>query len=236
MAERLAFTKSITLDWLTVAAEYAVAGHSRKEAGDKQNEIIGQSLTNQVNIKQTRIILLSAWFDSEPVLRSKALELYHSVSSNERVAIHWALLMNQYPIFFDLCRIIGHMVTFKDTVTLAQIKEQVYIKWGERSTLVSSLQKNVKTLRKLGALTTHGRAGVYRKQHYKISNLYVVWMLFHATLQSSQRGYLTWDAFVSHPALFPFTIDCVTEADMASIPSVMMDRYNGQTVFRLEVQ
>lgn len=233
MAERVAFTKSVTLDWLSAAAEFAVAGCSRKAAGDKLNGIIGQSLTNQVNIKQTRIILLKAWFDSEPALRNKALESYHRVSTNEKAAIHWALLMSEYPIFFDLCESIGYMMTFKDTVTLAQIKEQVYTKWGERSTLGISLPKNIKTLRELGALTTHERVGTYQRRQHIIHDHSVVWMLLYATLRSGRQGYLPWEAFVSHPALFPFVIDCVAEADMASLPLIMMDRYNGQTVFRL---
>lgn len=234
MAELVTFSRYITLEWLSAVADYAIAGYTREEATIKLNELIGQSTSSAINIRKTRTILLHVWYDSNPKLKNKALELYHSVGSNEKLAIHWALLMDQYPIFLDLCDVIGHMFAFKDTISLAQIMTEIYAKWGERSTLVSSLQKNVRSLREIDALQTAGRAGVYQKQSHPISDPYAVWMLLYAILHSGKQDYITWSAFITHPALFPFVKNNVTEADMAAMRAIVMDRHNDQTIFRLD--
>ena len=57
MAERVAFSKPISLDLLNEAYEEFISGITKKESTAKLDDIIGQSITNKVNIKQTRIIV-----------------------------------------------------------------------------------------------------------------------------------------------------------------------------------
>jgi hypothetical protein len=44
---------------------------------------------------------------------------------------------------------------------------------------------------------------------------------------------MTWESFITHPAIFPFTINNVTQADIAAIPYLSMERMGEQVVFRI---
>lgn len=230
MAERVAFTKTVTLDWLNEAAEYSIQGVTRKEAGDALNTIIGQHISNAVNIKQTRIILLRTWFDTTPELLSRAQSQFHSITSDEKMAIHWSLLMDQYAIFADLCDAIGHLYAFRDVITLKQIKDRIYDKWGERSILCSSLSKNIKTFKELGAIAAGDHPGYYILKKHTISDPQVAGLLLYAILHSDSQRYMTWANFVSHPAMFPFNFVGMDEANIAALDFISLDRFNCQTV------
>ena len=233
MAERVAFTKSVTLSWLSEAAEYSIQGKTRKEAGDLLNATIGQQISNAVNIKQTRIILLRAWFDTTPILLDRARAQYLSVTSDEKMAIHWSLLIDQYAIFFDLCDVIGHLYAFRDVITLKQIKERIYEKWGERSILCTSLSKNIKTLKELGAITAGEHPGYYVLKKHTMTDPHVAGLLLYAMLHSIDQRYITWTNFASHPAMFPFSFVGMDESDIATLDFISLDRFNNQTVLSL---
>lgn len=233
MAERVAFTRTVTLSWLNEAAEFSIQGITRKNAGDALNTTIGQHISNAVNIKQTRIILLRTWFDTTPALLDRAKSQFHSVTSDEKLAIHWSLLMDQYAIFADLCDVIGHLYAFRDVITLRQIKERIYDKWGERSILCSSLSKNIKTLKELGAMAAGEHPGYYVLKKHTVSDPYVAGLLLYAMLHNASQRYITWSNFVSHPAMFPFEFVGMDEADMAAIDFISLDRFDGQTVLSI---
>lgn len=230
MAERVAFSKTVKLEWLNEAAGYYIAGLSRREAGERLNDSIGRFISNGVNIKQTRIILLSTWYDTTPALRDAAAAVFFEANAEERRALHWALLLNKYPLFYDLVEMLGHLYAYRDTVALAQIRAQIYEKWGERATIESSLSKNMATLRELGAIAVPGKSGVYQRQTHAIRDPHVIGILFAAVLKAGSGKFLTWDALVNHPALFSFRFEDVSAADMAAIGLLRLERMDGRTV------
>ena len=89
MAERVAFSKPISLDLLNEAYEEYIAGITKKESTAKLDEIIGLSITNKVNIKQTRIIVQNVWFNNIDWLHDEAVEVARYLTKTERLPVHW---------------------------------------------------------------------------------------------------------------------------------------------------
>ena len=234
MAERVALSKPISLDLLNEVYEEYIAGLTKLESKEKLDEIISQKISSKDNIRKTRAIVQNLWYVDTDWFHEEAALAARYLTRVERLPVHWALLMNCYPIFTDMCVVLGQLFELKDSVSATQIKETIYSKWGGRTTLDASLSKNLKSLRDIGALTHAESRTSYAKVMHNVSDVKTVALLFAAVMLATKQQYMTWESFITHPAIFPFTINNVTQADMAAIPYLAMERMGEHVVFRIK--
>ncbi|WP_061214830.1 hypothetical protein [Syntrophomonas wolfei] len=233
MAKIVAFSLPIDLNQLNEVYELYIAGVSREDARTRLDEQISQHLSSKDTIRKTRTILLNVWYDGESSIHDSAVEAARYLTRSERLPAHWAMMLMRFPIFKDLCIVLGNLYELKDCVSAAQIKKEVFNKWGARSTLETSLSKNLKTLRDVGAIKCADKSANYEKCVHTISDPNAVALLFASILLATEQQYMTWESFISHPANFPFSICNVTQADMAAVPYLAMERMGEQVVFRV---
>ena len=234
MAERVTLSKSIDLDLLNEVYEEYIAGFTKLESKAKLDEIIGQNISSKDNIRKIRTILQNLWFVDTDWFHEEASSAACYLTRVERLPIHWAMLMTCYPLFTDLCVVLGHLFELKDAVSATQIKEEIYSKWGARTTLDASLSKNIKSLRDMGVLTRAEKYTFYVKIMHKVLDPKVAALLFAAVMLATELQYMTWESFITHPAIFPFAICDITQADMAAVPYLSMERFGEQVVFRVK--
>ncbi|MGI6235047.1 MAG: hypothetical protein ACOYI6_07320 [Christensenellales bacterium] len=234
MGKSVIFTRSINLDLLNEVYEEYIAGLTKSESKFKLEDIIAQNIRDKDNIKKTRAILQNLWFADTDWLHNEAAEVARYLTRIERLPVHWAVLMVTYPIFTDLCIVLGQLFELKDAVSATQIKEEIFNKWGARSTLDSSLSRNLKSLRDMDAIKRAEKHTTYAKVTHKVLDHKVVAVLFAAVLLATKQQYMTWESFISHPAIFPFSICDVTQADMAAVTYLAMERMGEQVVFRVK--
>lgn len=234
MAERVALSKPISLDLLNEVYEEYIAGLTKQESKEKLDEIISQKISSKDNIRKTRTIVQNLWYVDTDWFHEEASLAARYLTPVERLPVHWALLMNCYPLFTDMCVVMGQLFEIKDSVSATQIKAAIYSKWGARNTLEASLSKNLKSLRDMEALTYGDSRTSYAKVTHKVSDPKVVGLLFAAVMLATEQQYMSWESFITHPVIFPFTINNVTQADMAVIPYVIMERMGDQVVFRIK--
>ncbi|MBP6974021.1 MAG: hypothetical protein KBB67_13260 [Syntrophorhabdus sp.] len=233
MGRSVVFTRSISLDLLNEVYEEYISGLTKSESTLKLEAIIGQSIRDKDNIKKTRAILQNLWFVDTDWFHDEASATALYLKHIERLPVHWAVLLVTYPIFSDLCIVLGQLFELKDVVSATQIKEEIFNKWGARSTLDSSLSRNLKSLRDMDTLKRAEKHTTYEKITHKVSDTKVVALLFAAIMQATEQQYMTWESFITHPAIFPFVICNVTQADMAAVPYLTMERMGEQIVFRV---
>lgn len=234
MAKRVALSKPINLDLLNEVYEEYLAGLNKLESKEKLDEIISRKLSSKDNIRKTRTILQNLWYVDSDWFHEEATLAARYLTRIERLPIHWALLMNCYPLFTDMCVVMGQLFEIKDSVSATQIKATIYSKWGARNTLDASLSKNLKSLRDIQALKNSDSHAAYAKIIHVVSDPKVVAILFAAVMLATDQQYMTWERFITHPAIFPFNINNVTQTDMAAIPYLVMERMGEQVVFRIK--
>ena len=234
MAEIVALSKPISLDLLNEVYEEYIAGLSKQESKEKLDEIISQKISSKDNIRKTRTILQNLWYVDSDWFHEEVASVARYLTRVERLPVHWALLMNYYRLFTDMCTVLGQLFEIKDSVSAVQIKAEIYSKWGARSTLDASLSKTLKSLRDMEALTFGNSKTAYSKVTHTVSDPKIVAILFAAVMIATGQQYMTWESFISHPAIFPFAITDVTQADMAAIPYFVMERMGEQVVFRMK--
>ena len=121
MAKRVALITSINNEMMNEACELFVSGVPKETARERLEELISNRYTAKENIMKTRIVVQNMWYDTTMPLHDEAVDAAKFLSPSERLPIHWALLLTQYKVFFDLCEILGHFFELRDVVKASQI-------------------------------------------------------------------------------------------------------------------
>src|SRR5699024_10108969 len=101
------------------------------------NEYLSYEIGSPTVLRKTREILMNIWVyenDYTDSLRNEALRLIQK-DSDYALTVHWCMMLAAYPVFRDMCRLIGKIGEFEEKITMKQIKQKLFDEWGERSTL-----------------------------------------------------------------------------------------------------
>jgi len=205
MAKMVGLSRSIKLEWLNKVADLVVEGRSEQEIKNELNEYLSFEIKSPTNLRKTREILMYIWIksgDEYRELRYKALEVYKLERSN-KLAIHWCLMIAAYPVFADVCSLLGKLTNIQDTFTTSWLKEKLFEVWGERSTLLHSSDKILQTLKYIGAIENL-KVGTYQTKKYVIKDSETITLLIMTTLLTNEKAYFEVAELPNTPQMFPF--------------------------------
>ena len=234
MAKMIGLSRNLKSQWLDKTVELCVSGLTELEIKEQLNEYLSFEIESPTNLRKTREILMNIWvYDNEysDRLREEALRLIRQ-DEDSATAMHWCMMLSAYPVFIDLCKLIGKMAEFQDEITLAQIKQKLYDEWGERSTLYHSIDKLVATLKQMNVLVCD-KPGKYRIQKHKVNNSQVVTFLIYTLMCIDDSGYYTFLDLNASALLFPFEYDVKKEAIMEDNRFVL-NNFGGELTIALK--
>lgn len=205
MAKIAGLSRSIKLEWLNKTVELVLEGKDETQIKDELNEYLSYEIKSPTNIRKTREILMNIWVktsDDLSTIKKLAIDAYKNEKTN-KLAIHWGMLMATYPVFSDVCALIGKLTKIQDTFTTAWLKEKLFEIWGERSTLFHSSDKILQTLKQIGVIENE-KVGVYRTKKHIINDVKTTQVLLLSILYLREKAYYEIAELSSIPQFFPF--------------------------------
>lgn len=207
MAKLVGLSRAIKVEWLNKTVELIKQGKTEAEIKSDLNEYLSYEITSPTNLRKTREILLAIWVrtpDEYKNIKTLALKLYETDTKciNKRVA-HWCMLLLTYPIFSDVCALIGKLVDIQDTFTTAWLKQKLFDLWGERTTLLHSSDKILQTLRYLGTIENE-KVGVYKIISCDVSDDAARSLIALTILAINSKAYYEVSELSQVPQMFPF--------------------------------
>ncbi|MBK1702256.1 hypothetical protein [Thiococcus pfennigii] len=210
----LGFDRRIDLEWLDAAAAQARPGATSAEmraylwnlldglvSGDKSNSARGKTVT----------VLHHIWGESDrdaEALRQRALAQLPKSTSDERLALHWAMMVARYPVFTDVAAAAGRLLTLQGAFTLAHLTRRLVAAWGERSTVERAAQRIIRSMVQWRVLTDMATPGIYAgKPHPRKVGPETGMLLVEALLLDSEEQSVPVGQLIGHPAFFPFAVD-----------------------------
>lgn len=233
MAKMVGLSRNIKLPWLKYTADLVSEGLSDAEIKEKINEYLGFEIKSPTNLRKTREILMNIWVypnDYSSQLRNEAVELIESVPEYA-VCINWCMMLAAYPVFMDLCKLIGKMSEFQDEITLSQLKAKLFDEWGERSTLYHSIDKLIATLKEFGVLSCE-KPGKYHIERIQIKDKRTCMFMAYAMMNIDDSGYYSFQELNNSIYLFPFEYH-IEKENILEDNRFTMSNFGGELSFSL---
>lgn len=213
MAKMVGLSRNLKLPWLNEVVRLYAEGLDDNQIKEKLNKYLSFEIGSPTVLRKTREILMNIWVyenDYTAALRDEALRLFQK-DSDYALPVHWCMMLAAYPVFQDMCRLIGKIGEFEETITTKQIKQKLFDEWGERSTLYHSSDKLISTLKALEALDSV-KTGVYSIKKHEFSKPEIVDFLLYAMMKIDDAGYYSLLDLENSVYLFPFEYKVSKEA------------------------
>lgn len=205
------FDRPIELPWLDAVAAKVAEGAPppdvRKYLYSVLEGAVAGSTKNSARGK-TVTVLSHIWClvpDHAVPLRDRAARLLGTATPDERLAIHWAMMIATYPFFTDVTSALGKLLSLHGTVALSQLKRRMVETWGERSTIEKAIPRLLRSMARWGALRGRSQEGDYLPAGGKrLLGNPVALLLLEALLVDSDQVSMELEQLVNHSSLFPF--------------------------------
>ena len=208
MAKAVGLSRPIKLEWLNKTVELIKLGKPEIEIGKDLQDYLSYEIKDITNLNKTKSSLMKIWVKVSPnaiQIRDKALICLDNEKAN-REAIHWCMILLAYPVFVDVCSMIGKIINIQDEFTTAWIKEKLLESWGERTTLYYSIDKILKTIKNLDAIDNI-KIGLYRAKPVTIIDNDTITVLIMTILSINEKAYYEIADISSAPQMFPFKFE-----------------------------
>lgn len=210
MLDRIGFDRIVKLNWLNKTVEL----YSQEKDFKNVKLALDYYLKDDVggdNRRKTINILIRTWVNVDPSyasIRDNALELFKTADANERIALHWSMLLLAYPIFDNLTAAAGKLLNLQDEFSLSMVRRRIYELWGERSTLQYAIDKMIRSLTEWRVLGEGEKPGEYRRiDSLEISNVEIKLLMVETYLIASGRPHLQFVEVNKLDEYFPFRLD-----------------------------
>lgn len=235
MAKMVGLSRNLKLPWLNETVRLYAEGLDENQIKEQLNQYLGFEISSPTNLRKTREILMNIWVyenDYTAALREEALRLIQK-DTDYLLPVHWCMILAAYPVFQDMCRLIGKIGEFEETVTTKQIKQKLFDEWGERSTIYHSSDKLIATLKALDVVESE-KVGVYSIKKHALIRPEIVNFMLYAMMKIDDAGYYSLLDLENILCLFPFEYKVSKEGIMED-GRFTMGTFGGEISFSLKI-
>jgi hypothetical protein len=226
----IGFDRRLDRAWLDAAAAKAAEGAKPEEFRAHMWTLLEDVVTGTARNSargKTVSVLAHVWGTLPPHavgLRQRACASMALCSPDERLALHWAMMIGTYPVFTDVASAIGRLLALQGSLSLTHLTRRLSSSWGQRSTLSRAAQRIVRSMVQWGVLSDTPQRGHYARCSSPLSvGRQSGLLLIEALLIDADASSMPVEHLARHPALFPFEWS-VSSGDLRSAPQFLVHR------------
>ncbi|MDE8562274.1 hypothetical protein PNH38_00030 [Anoxybacillus rupiensis] len=225
MVKPVGFDQKIMLHHLDFTANEA-RKLSRKEMYEALDYFLRSDIQGAKSRKNAITMLMKIWYlvDEEFIsLRDKALELFPSLTKEERLLAHWGMTILAYPFFKDLVQELGKLFRLQDEVPSSAIGRKMKALYGDRRRV------EVATSAVLTSIKTWGIVDLLKSRSYKPSSKISIastdlhLFITEVILRAADVTAMPIDLLHNHALFFPFSFD-ISAAELRASDQFQLNR------------
>jgi len=205
---RIGFSRYITLEWLNETARLTQELENPEEIKQTLTQIIYEIEAEEAK-RKTIDVLTRIWarVDEKHIgLRNEALQFLNIVNPQEKIILHWGLLILAYPIFHDVTASIGRLSNLQGAVTVAQVKRSIKKEWGGRTTLNRTIERIFQSLTNWNIIQQTDKTYTPTK-HIITQKIKLQTWLLNTILEHNRPNPINYQDLSNHPTLFPYPLN-----------------------------
>lgn len=224
-SEQIGFSQRVRLEWLEQTVNLILAGNDKSAIESELQRILMDKVSiggnaERGNREKIITILTKVWLkipkNLKP-LRDEGLELMRHASEDERIALHWGMVMAVYPFWGAVAAHAGRLLKLQGTCAAVHIQRRVREQYGERETVSRAARRVIRSIMDWRVLKETGKKGVYEKgMTVSVNQLRAVSWLLEASLHARSISSAHVVDLAEHPSLFPFAMPHVSADRLAA--------------------
>ena len=230
MSKMIGLARPLRISWLNKTVDLILEGNPVESIKEELNQYLSFEIGSPTSLRKTRESLINVWTapsEGSSDVRTLALSLYPTRIS-DNLPLHWCMLAVIYPIFADICSLIGKVTAIEESFTTAWIREKLYESWGERSTLEVPVKNILRSLLDFGALEKV-KTGVYKAVVRPVTDEKTICLLVLTILSLGKKAYYEIPELTRVPLFFPFEYS-VTHEMLHNTANISLSNFGGKTV------
>ncbi len=203
------FDRYIAFEWLEKTAHWVMEGNSTKEMHEFIDDYLLTFISGETSKRKTKNVLFGAWVNSDLKngdFKEQAKKLYQTTSKNERIAIHYGMIIASYPFFLSLSKVLGRLFKLQDDVSRKEFYRRCIEVHGDRDSIKRAAARYLQSLVEWRLLDGSEKGTVKPFSKICLENPVLVTWLLSSVIFSCGKDRLSVDDIVSDPAWFPFEI------------------------------
>jgi len=209
----IGFDRRLKPEWLDFLSAKIIEEESETNIKQSLKALIEKELSGKESVNKTITVLMRIWYsvpDDYKDLLERAKKLLETVSSEERIWIHWGLIILRYPFVRKVSEVIGRLTDLKESVSSNEIKNRIVDLWGDRYTVKRMIQMVTKTMENFGFIKIAKQRpyNIFEKLSRKTTDNIPLknWMI-EILLKSGESHIIPLEEIPRQYCLFPFEID-----------------------------
>lgn len=234
MAKMVGYACSIRLPWLNKAVQMLEENLPEAEYKEKMNEYLSFEIDSPTRLRKTREILMNVWYypsEDLDATRTEARALLDKYPE-QSAAIQYCMLCLTYPVFADVCKIMGKLFEFQEVVTNSALKQKLYDDWGERGTLEATTRRITLTLKEMNILCNETKTR-YILNKIPIQEEAVLDFITAQGIKLDGSSYYSYTEIGNLYILFPFKYQ-VSKEMLMNEDRYTMTGFGGEVAFTLK--
>ena len=230
MSKMVGLARPLKIEWMNKTVDLVLERMAIESIKAELDDYLSFEVDSPTSLRKTRESLMNVWVipsECSAYIRELALSLYPTLPSDE-LPLHWCMLIITYPIFADICSLIGKIAVMEESFTTAWIRKKLYESWGERTTLEVPIKNILRTLVAFGALEKV-KTGVYKTKVRSIKNEQTICLILQTLLALERQAYYEIPKLSHIPLFFPFEFKVSMEW-LHDSPDFTLENFGGKTV------
>lgn len=203
------FERYVSLDWLDQTAKWVIEGKTSKDIHMLIDDYLAPYIQGDTSKRKTKNVLSGAWIKSDgvnPKFKADAKQLYIQANYNEKLVIHYGLMVSTYPFFYSLCRTLGRLFKLQDEISNEEFYRRVIELHGDRDSIKRAAARFLQSLSQWNILDCSDKAKVKSLAKIKLHDPVFATWLCESVMYSNQRETISLNELLADPAFFCFEL------------------------------